>query len=72
MALVWENENEQIFINSLKKSLGHASLERLEWSVNNRMYSKHYQNVNQLNTIVNIALRHRNTLKSIVTFELDK
>jgi hypothetical protein len=72
MAAVWESENDQIFIYRLKRSIGHASLERLEWSVNNRVYGKHCQNVNQLSTIVNMTLRHPNTQKTTVTFELDK
>lgn len=71
---MWESESELIFMHRLKQSVGHASLDRLEWSVNNKMYGKHSQNVNQLTTIVNMTLKHPSSgdKKSYITFELDK
>lgn len=68
---VWEAEAEQVLVHRLRKSIPHSCLQRMEWSVNNQIYGKHCQNVNQLTTILNLTLGNNGT-KNILTFELDK
>ncbi|KAL4505965.1 hypothetical protein ABPG72_013726 [Tetrahymena utriculariae] len=69
---VWEHEKENAYSYLIKKSGNFRKLDKIEWSLNNKFYTKKAKNLNEMTVVVSLKTsKYNNQNERHITFEMN-
>jgi len=63
LSTIWEHEKEQAFSHLIKKAANYRKLDKIEWSLNNKFYTKKAKNLNEMTAVFALKVSYSFSLR---------